>query len=148
MPVLKTKIKKYGNLVPNNNRKGATWKCGWREIGGRRIYARSRWEANYARYLEWLKLSGSISEWEHEPHTFWFENIKRGTRSYLPDFRVTFNTGAIEWHEVKGWMDARSRTKLKRMAKYYPSEKIVLIGSKWFKDNRLNLMGIIADWEE
>ena len=57
----------------------ASWKAGWREIGGQRIYARSRWEANYARYLEWLRANGSIAKWEHEPETFWFEGIKRGT---------------------------------------------------------------------
>ena len=94
--------------------KYASCKSGWREIGGIRKYYRSRWEANYARYLEFLKVNGEIEKWEHEPETFWFEGIKRGVMSYLPDFRVTEKNGDIVFHEVKGWMDARSITKIKR----------------------------------
>jgi hypothetical protein len=36
------------------NRSNASWGAAWREIGGIRKYYRSKWEANYARYLEWL----------------------------------------------------------------------------------------------
>ena len=144
--MLKTKFAKYGTTAPNVRH--GSWKSGWREIGGRRIYARSRWEANYARYLQFLKENGQISEWEHEPHTFWFEKIKRGARSYLPDFRVTFTTGAIEFHETKGWMDARSKTKIRRMAKYHPSVKLVVLGAEWFKANRIKLRAILPGWED
>lgn len=107
-----------------------SWKAGWRVIGGQRCYFRSRWEANYARYLQHLVETCKIRGWEHEPKTFWFDGIRRGVCSYKPDFRVTMPDGSIEWHEVKGWMDARSRTTLKRMAKYHPAEKIVLVDSK------------------
>src|SRR5687768_3513242 len=92
----------------------------WRVIGGIRKYFRSRWEANYARYLEWLKTNGEIVSWTHEPKTFWFEKIKRGTRSYLPDFCVIEKNGKEVYYEVKGYMDSKSKTKIKRMAKYYP----------------------------
>ena len=85
------------------------WKSGWRTIGGQRGYYRSRWEANYARYLEWLRVRGDIKYWSHEKDTFWFEKIKRGVRSYLPDFRVTEINGDVVYHEVKGWMDRRTR---------------------------------------
>lgn len=129
------------------NRPRGSWKAGWRVVGGKRFYARSRWEANYARYLELLKKAGEIKEWEHEPITFWFDKIKRGTRSYLPDFRVTNNDDSTEYHEVKGWMDARSKTKAKRMAKYYPEIKVVMRDSKWFAANRIKLSGIIPTWE-
>jgi len=117
-----------------------TWKAGWREIGGKRNFYRSRWEANYARYLEWLKTLGEITEWQHEPETFWFEAIRRGVRSYKPDFRV-WEKGSSCLHEVKGWMDDRSRTCLKRMAKYYPGEKVVLIDGRQY-------MGLIEGWED
>jgi len=103
---------------------------GWRTIRGIRKYYRSQWEANYARYLEWLRLKGKIEFWEHEPKTFWFEEIKRGVRSYLPDFRVTELNGDIVYHEVKGYMDSRSHTKIKRMAKYFPKVKLIVIGRK------------------
>lgn len=145
MRAMKTKVARYGSLSVNAGR--GSWKAAWREIGGRRIYARSRWEANYARYLQWLKDRGEIKEWEHEPETFWFEKIRRGCRSYLPDFRVTMMDDSIEYHETKGWMDARSVTKIKRMAKYHPKVVLVIRGAEWFKCNRRKLSGIIPEWE-
>ena len=143
--MLKTKEAK-GNLY--TERPKTTWKSGWREIGDFKKYYRSRWEANYARYLEFLVEWGNIDKWEHEPKTFWFENIKRGVRSYLPDFRVTNNDGTVEYHEVKGWYDDRTKTKIKRMAKYYPEVKLVLIDAVWFKKNTAKLKGLIKTWEE
>ena len=124
-----------------------TWKQGWREIGGIRLYARSRWEANYARYLHFLLLAGELLKWEHEPETFWFEKERRGCVSYLPDFRVTWKGGRVEYHEVKGWMTPASATKLKRMKKYYPHVKIVLVQEGWFKANNRKLAGLVKDWE-
>lgn len=140
------RLHKYGTLVTNTREK-SSWKAGWREIGGKRKYFRSRWEANYARYLEFLKLSGCIHEWQHESKTFWFENIKRGCRSYLPDFEVTLNDGSIEYHEVKGWYDDRSKTKVKRMAKYYPDVKLVMVFGKEYKKIENQCKNLIADWE-
>lgn len=124
-----------------------TWKPGWREVGGRRIYFRSKAEANYGRYLQWLKDQGQIKGWEHENKTFWFEEIKRGVRSYLPDFEVTENNGSVAYHEVKGWMDPRSKTKLKRMIIYHPNVKIVLIEQKFFSQNGKKLNGLVPGWE-
>ena len=123
------------------------WKAAWREIGGTRKFYRSSWEANYARYLEWLKAKGEIAKWEHEPETFWFEKIVRGTCSYLPDFRVTELNGAIVYHEVKGWMDGRSKTKLRRMKKYYPQIKVVLIDSKSYQKLAKVVCRLIEGWE-
>lgn len=124
-----------------------SWKAGWREIGGKRNYYRSRWEANYARYLEWLRVRGDIADWKHEPETFWFEAIKRGVRSYLPDFRVWDTLGNSQLHEVKGWMDARSKTTLKRMAKYHPGETIVLIREAGYNAIARSAGRLIPDWE-
>src|SRR5437660_1221874 len=95
-------------------------KQGWRVIGERRIYFRSEWEVKFSHYLENLKKHGGIKDWEYEPQTFWFDAIKRGTRSYKPDFRVVFNDLTHQWVEVKGYMDKRSQTKIKRFNKYYP----------------------------
>lgn len=122
-------------------------KSGWRTVGGTRFYARSRWEANYARYLQFLKDKGLIRSWEHEPETFWFEGIRRGVCSYLPDFRITEQDGSQTYHEVKGWMDAKSKTKLKRMAKYHPTVKLRVIDWAWFKQNGPKLKLLIKDWE-
>jgi hypothetical protein len=135
-----------GSIAPKVSR--GSWKAGWREVGGRRIYFRSRWEANYAFYLEWLKSLKQIADWEHEPHTFWFEGVRRGCVSYLPDFKITNLDSSHEWHEVKGWMDARSKTVLARMAKYFPSEKIVLIAEKQYKAIRRKAVAIVPGWED
>lgn len=124
-----------------------SWKAGWREIGGKRKYFRSRWEANYARYLEFLKIHGEIKEWEHECEVFWFEGIKRGCMSYLPDFKVTNKNDSTEFHEVKGWMDERSKTKINRMRIYHPTVKLVLIQEAWFRANNRKLNGLIPEWE-
>ena len=112
------------------------------------VYFRSSWEANYARYLNWLVARGAILSWAYEPQTFWFEAIKRGTRSYTPDFRVDNTDGTYEWHEVKGWMDQKSVTRLTRMAKYYPEERIEVIGVEWFRKARRNgIAHMIPNWE-
>lgn len=143
---MKAAIAKNGKVGTLSGRVNATWKAGWREIGGKRHYFRSRWEANYARYLEWLKFRGDILDWQYEPETFWFEGIKRGVRSYLPDFRVHELNGDKPLHEVKGWMDARSKTTLKRMAKYHPQERIVLIREKEYRAIS-RLAALIGEWE-
>lgn len=134
-----------GTLRPPQVARGV-WKAGWREIGSKRHYFRSRWEANYARWLQWLKERGEIIEWEYEPTTFWFEKIKRGVRSYKPDFRVEELNGDKNLHEVKGWMDARSKTTLKRMAKYFPDEIIILIREKQIR-SLARFSALIGDWE-
>lgn len=142
---MKAKLAKYGTLA--TERPHTTWKSGWREIGGRRKYFRSKWEANYARYLNWLELRGVIRLWEHEPETFWFEKIRRGVRSYLPDFRVTELSGKIVYHEVKGWMDERSKTKMKRMKKYYPTVALLLIEKKAYYSISKKVGKMIDGWE-
>ena len=81
--------------------------------------------------------------WKYESKTFWFEAIRRGVRSYKPDFEVELNNGDIEYHEVKGWMDAKSKTKLKRMKKYYPEITMVLIDKKPYMEILKKLNGII-----
>jgi len=119
----------------------------WRTIGGVRKHFRSKWEANYAHYLEWLRTLGKLLKWEHEPETFWFSGIRRGCVSYLPDFRVTQADGGVEYHEVKGFMDSRSKTKIKRMAKYHPTVKLVVIDSKAYKALRRSVGAIVPGWE-
>ena len=122
-------------------------KTGWKEVGGERMFFRSRWEANYAHYLEFLKGNNQIQKWEHEPETFWFESIKRGVRSYLPDFRVTENSGCVVFHEVKGWMDPKSITKLKRMKQYHPNVNMFVADSVWYRANAKKLKAIVKGWQ-
>jgi len=116
--------------------KDKTYKQFWAKIGDKEpIYFRSSWEYYYALFLEKLRQEKKIIDWRHEPKCFWFENIKRGVRSYLPDFCVTHLDGSEEWIETKGYFDSKSKTKMKRMAKYYPEVKIRLVSGDWFKAN-------------
>lgn len=141
------KTREVNGTMQTMNRATASWGAGWREIGGVKKYYRSKWEANYARYLEWLKAQGEIDSWLHEPDTFWFDGIKRGCLSYLPDFKVTEKNGKVAYHEVKGWMDDRSKTKIKRMAKYHPNVVLIVIDTKAYNAIKKIMMPIIKEWE-
>ncbi len=99
--------------------------------GGKRedldnVYMRSAVEANYARYLKFLKV-----EFQHEPRKFFFEKIRQGNVSYTPDFYLPKED---RWIEVKGYFDSSSKTKLKRFKKYYPEQfakLTVVIQNPW-----------------
>ena len=108
------------------------WKQGWYVVGENRVYFRSKWEYKYACYLEYLLQFKQILKWQYEEDKFWFEKIKSGTRCYTPDFKITLLNGSIEYHEVKGYMDSKSKTKLNRMRIYYPDVKMRLIDKEWF----------------
>ena len=142
--VLKAQKTKAASGTLITPRKGS-WKQGWYVIGKRRIYLRSRWEVNYAHYLELLLTAGEISAWDYEPDTFWFDRIKRGTTNYTPDFKVTYPDGRVEYHEIKGWMDPRSLTKLKRMRIHHPEITMVLRDAKWFKEHK-SLAKTVPGW--
>ncbi len=113
-------------------------KKGWADVGDKRYYFKSSWEVKYANHLHVLLKGKAITNWEYEPDTFWFEKIKRGVRSYTPDFKLTFPDGSSEYHEVKGWMDAKSKTKLKRMRIYYPKTKLIVI-----EQSDMKMLGLI-----
>jgi hypothetical protein len=77
------------------------------------INVRSNWEANFIRVLNIYKI-----DFDFEPTVFTFP-IKRGTKGYTPDF---FLQNTSEWVEIKGFLDDKSKTKLKRFKRYYPDE--------------------------
>jgi hypothetical protein len=98
-------------------------------------FFRSQAEANLARLFKHYRIP-----WEYEPREFTFP-VKRGTRSYTPDFRIDLTPWqdpnkskqawlrVLEeleptqyWIEVKGWMDPKSQTRLSRFIKYFPDE--------------------------
>lgn len=135
---LKTR-EKNGTLL--KFRPHTTWKQGWVDIGGKKFFSRSSWEIRYAKYLEWLKRNNQIIDWNYETETFWFP-VKRGVTNYTPDFMVVNTDGTKSFHEVKGWMDAKSKTKLRRMAIHHRNVNMVVAGADWFKQNRelLNLV--------
>lgn len=132
--------------MPEPKQDAKKWQQGWATIADKHYFFRSLWEVNYARYLQWLKDNGQIVDWEFEVDTFWFDGIKRGVCSYLPDFKVFENDGKIVYHEVKGYFDSRSKTKIKRMAKYHPDIKIVLIDKSAYLAIARKAQGFVPDW--
>jgi hypothetical protein len=119
----------------------------FRDLERRFSRAKSGRRADYARFLNLLLSRGEIVAWDYESKTFEFEAVKRGTRFYTPDFEVRFTDGRIEWHEVKGWMDDKSRVRLERMAKHFPGEKVVVIGADWFRQAYRGLAHVVSGWE-
>jgi hypothetical protein len=120
--------------------------------GGKRadldnVYFRSRWEANWARYLNWLVAAGEVLRWEFEPDTFEFAGIRRGSRFYTPDFKVTNRNGSVEYHEIKGYMTDADRTKLRRMKKYHPAVKVIVVGPNEYKAVAKKMAGVLPNWE-
>ena len=127
-------MKSTGNYRRYNR---PTTKKGWYTSGDRKYYLKSSWELSYAKYLDELLANGKIVEWEYEPDTFWFERIKRGIRSYTPDFKVKYLSGEVEYHEVKGYLDSKSKTKLNRMRIYHPEIKMKLVDRAVMKSLKL-----------
>jgi hypothetical protein len=110
---------------------------GWRDDLDR--YFRSSWEANYARYLNFIK-----EPWEYEPKEFEFP-VKRGNRTYKPDFYLP---RLDRWVEVKGYMDQKSKVKLNRFKKYFPEEfaKLEIVDGEKYSEIK-KYAGLIPGWE-
>ncbi|MCW3110540.1 MAG: hypothetical protein JWQ09_5046 [Segetibacter sp.] len=137
-------IEEYKTIAKKKPQEHNT-KSGKISIGGREIFVRSSWEANIAAYLEFIKSKEEILEWEYEPKTFWFEKIKRGVRSYKPDFLITRLNGTQYYEEVKGYMDARSKTKINRMRIYHPKVEIHVLDKKRYGVIK-RMSGLIPNW--
>jgi hypothetical protein len=147
---VRTNLERYGVASPVqaiNQGRNVYSRCkrGVREDLG--FFVRSRWEANYARYLMWMKGRGEISSWEYEPTTFRFDGVSRGPYTYKPDFLVVENDGRRAYHEVKGWMDSASRGRLKRFAKFYPEHAMVVVDAKAYREIQRKLSTVIPNWE-
>lgn len=77
-------------------------------------YVRSGWEANVCRVL---REQGVV--YEYEPKVFTFPGVKHGTVSYCPDL---FLPATGEWIEIKGMLDGKSKTMIRRFKKHYPEQ--------------------------
>lgn len=144
-----TNIARYGTAGPSFLVSSNPYS---RAKGGRRPdldnrFFRSAWEANYARYLNFIRDNGVIALWEYETETFIFHGVTRGALTYTPDFKVTGVDGEVVYHEVKGWMDSKSKTKLKRMKKYYPHIVIRVIGPNEYRAIARQCAGMLDGWE-
>jgi hypothetical protein len=140
-------IKRHADEILNGKQRNPYSRCkqGRRDDLG--LFVRSSWEANYARYLNLLKLEGYISSWEYEPDQFVFEDVQVGFRSYIPDFKVWTSATAFEYHEVKGWMNEKSRAKLDNMTRCYPDVKLLVIDAKQYRLLEKQYQDKIPGWE-
>jgi len=97
------------------------------QVGGKVYRFRSLLEYRWAKYLELLRISGHLLEWQYEPKTFYFQNVTRAPVQYKPDFRTVEPDGSVIWHETKGYFDGPTVSKLQRMHQHYPEETFDLI---------------------
>jgi len=99
---------------------------------------RSKWEANYARYLLFKG-----KRYSYEPKRF-IIILPNGTKmTYTPDFLVD----GKEWYELKGWEDRSEIKKWKLFRQQYPDEKFVLIDHNTYKNLERIYKYIIPNWE-
>jgi len=87
---------------------------------------RSKWELEYAKYLDVMKAAGQIRDWAYEGEHL---DIGIGAR-YTPDFRLVCFDGLIQYREVKGYKREAAMVRLKVAAKLYPQYTFVLVTKK------------------
>lgn len=110
-------------------------------------YYRSSWEYNFSLILDEWQRRGEIFSWDYERVEFWFP-VKRGTRSYKPDFRVfSEEGGGALFYEIKGFLDKKSATALDRMARYHPEVKVLIVGKKEY-NQYVSEYGELPGWEK
>lgn len=114
-------------------------------------YFRSKWEANYARMLNFEQIS-----WEYEKYQFPFYD-EQGKISfvYTPDFLINNS----EFIEIKGHADSevdwsctckrcdRDRLKLAMFLQYYPEKQIKIFGRKEYKELAEKYADKVNYWE-
>ncbi len=103
------------------------------EFNGRTYHFRSKFEYNWALYLEFLKETGEIKYWTYEPDIFYFPNEKTAPVQYTPDFKLWVHNpgmpddGQFYYQECKGYHDGSTNKKFQRMYKHFPHIVIELV---------------------
>lgn len=136
MKAVSTKLKNGGFNTTSN----AYSRCRGGVRGDLNQYFRSAWEANIARILNYHNI-----EWKYEPKRFFFNEIIDGVASYQPDFYLPT---LDKWIEVKGWMDEKSKIRLKLFFEQYPEEysKLFIIDEKFYNKIKINYCSL-ENWE-
>lgn len=127
----------FGSSKPKGN-PFANVRRGRREDLGD-VHFDSRYEANYARYLNHKGI-----QWERCGKVFYFEGVTRGAVNYKPDFYLAEDD---EYIEIKGWEQPKDRTKWKRMAKYHPDVKLRVVPKKEYLALEREFGKLIPNWE-
>lgn len=90
----------------------------WTDRRGRVFVFKSTWELAYAQHLDAKQLT-----WEYEPCKFPLVECK----CYTPDFAV-YESGSVEYHEVKGWLDQKTIRRISEFRRTYPRERFKMVG--------------------
>ena len=91
------------------------------------IYFFSRWEANFARLMNFLRI-----KWVHQPRTFQLHSQKYTPDFYLPEMGT--------YIEIKNFLSAYSRNRDEEFRRLYPDLELLLI----LKDEYLALQNTYA----
>lgn len=135
------------------NRKYCDGLCSIKDIGSRRTSPKaakgkngirtdinpetnfySRWEANFARVLNFLKI-----KWEFQPKTF-----DLGSQKYTPDFYLPEHNTYIE---IKNFLSDYSRERDTIFRELYPNEKLILILKLEYLKLQEQFSSLIENWE-
>lgn len=114
--------------------RAARAKAGIRLDIDEKIYFFSRWEANYARILNLLKI-----RWIHQPKTFQLKS-----RKYTPDFYLPQRN---EYIEIKNFLSEYSEQRDKEFRELYPKIKLKLILKKDYLELQSKFASRIKTWE-
>lgn len=101
-------------------------------------YFRSRWEANFARILNYWKIP-----WEYEPTRF-----DLGECTYLPDFKVYDSKAGDYFVEIKGMFMDVDKKKFKLFSEKYPEVRLQVIEEKQYKNLQKEFSSKIQNWEK
>jgi hypothetical protein len=133
-------------MLPQTKRKGHSSASAGERPDYPGIFFRSSWEANIARYLDYLKSYRAVDSWSYESRTFLFEGATEKPFSYTPDFEVSMN-GATSCWEVKGWKDKKWNRKIKIFRQQYPGEPLRIIGPKEYSEIENKFAPFLPGWE-
>jgi len=101
-------------------------------------YFRSRWEANFARILNYWKVP-----WEYEKTRF-----DLGDCTYCPDFKVFDPEAGNYFVEIMGFFDETHKRKFKLFTEKYPQERLQIIHKEEYNDLKKEFSNKIENWEE
>jgi len=118
--------------MPNPNPRG--WGVSGKRADLGNQFFRSRWEANFARVLDYLRLG-----WVYEPRRFYGDGC-----SLLIDFYIPV---VDKYFEVKGWMKESEQRKLSIIKTANPEAAIGIVGKKEYSFLTQLYKKFIPNWE-
>ena len=104
-------------------------------VGDRSIYFYSKEEANYAFYLEFLKVNELIENWRYQPCHFDLAPSRFYPNAYIPDFQVLEVDGRSFFIEIT---NALTPHFVSAMRREHPAVEIKVISPDDYKTLELN----------